>query len=50
MAHKIRQTLLQLDELRFAVGSPPRTAVKDDHGPPTVAGLVQIDGLAVLVR
>src|SRR5262249_40087036 len=46
---KVRQTLLQLDELRFAKGSPPGTAVKDHQGMPTVAGLVQIDLLAVLV-
>jgi len=49
MALKIRQTLLQLDELRFAEGSPPGTAVKHDQGTPTVADLVQIDVLAVLV-
>jgi len=50
MALIIRQTLLQLDELRFTEGSPPGTTVKDHQGPPTVAGLVQIDVLTVLVR
>src|SRR5215468_4607786 len=49
MALKIRQTLLQLDELRFAERSPPSTTVKDHQGTPTVAGLVQIDVLTVLV-
>ncbi len=50
MALKVRQTLLQLDELRFTEGSPSGAAVKDDQGTPTVADLVQIDALAVLVR
>jgi hypothetical protein len=49
MTLKVRQTLLQLDELRFAEGSPPGTAVKDHQGTPTVADLVQIDLLTVLV-
>ena len=49
MALKIRQTLLQLDELRFAERSPPSTTVKDHQGTPTVADLVQIDVLTVLV-
>jgi hypothetical protein len=49
MALKIRQTLLQLDELRFAEGSPPGTAMKHDQSTPPVAGLVQIDTLAVLI-
>ena len=47
---KVRQTLLQLDELRFAVGSPPGAAVEDHQGTPTVPSLVQIDVLAVLVQ
>jgi hypothetical protein len=50
MALKIGQTVLQLDELRFAKWSPPGTAVKDHQGTPTAAGLVQIDVLTVLVR
>lgn len=46
---KVRQALLQLNELRFAVWSPPRTAVKDHQGTPTVPSLVQIDVPAMLV-
>jgi hypothetical protein len=49
MALKIRQALLQLDELRFAEGSPPGTAVKDHQRTPTIASLMQIDALTVLV-
>ena len=47
---EVRQALLQLDELRFAVGSPPGAAVEDHQGTPTVPNLVQIDVPAVLVR
>jgi len=50
VALEVRQAFLQLDELRFAVGSPPGTAVEDHQGAPTVPNLVEIDVSAVLVR
>jgi hypothetical protein len=50
MTLKVWQTLLQLDELRFAEGSPPGAAVKDHQCTPTMAGLVEIDALTMLVR
>jgi hypothetical protein len=46
---EVRQAFLQLDELRFAVGSPAGTAVKDHQGAATVPSLVEIDVSAVLV-
>ena len=50
VALKVRQALLQLDELRFAVGSPPGSAMKDHQGTPAVPSPVQIDVPAMLVR
>jgi hypothetical protein len=50
VALKVWQALLQLHELRFAEGSPAGTAVQDNQGTSTVAGVMQVDALTVLVR
>lgn len=42
--------LLQLDELRFAEGSPLGAAVEHDHGPPAGPRRVEVDVPARLVR
>ena len=49
-AFEIRQRALQLDELRLAEGSPTGTAVKEHNGAPPGAGLMEINGVTVLVR
>ena len=46
---EVGQVPLQFDQLRLAERSPRGTAVEDDQSPPPVAGLVQIDALAVLI-
>ena len=46
---EVGQVPLQFDQLRLAERSPRGTAVKDDQSPPPVAGLVQLDTLAVLI-
>jgi len=47
---EVGQAFLQLDELRFAVGSPPGTAMEYHQCALTVPRLVQFDLPAVLVR
>jgi hypothetical protein len=50
LAREVGQAALQLDELRFAEGSPAGAAMEHHQGAATGAGLVQIDALAMLVR
>jgi hypothetical protein len=45
-----RGDLLQLNELRFAIGSPPRAAIEDDERRPAGAGGVEIHNGAGLIR
>jgi len=47
---EIGDALLQLDELRFAVGSPPRAAVEDNQGRASGAGGVEVDDAPALIR
>ena len=46
---KVGQTALQLDELRLTEGSPGRTAMEDDQGPSAASGLVQTEGVTMLI-
>ena len=49
MTLEVRETALQLDELRLAKGSPAGTAMEDHQSTLARSGLVQMDRLAVLV-
>jgi hypothetical protein len=50
LAREVGEAVLQLDELRFAEGSPAGAAMEHHQGTATSSDLVQIDGLAMLVR
>jgi hypothetical protein len=41
---------LQLDELRLAEGSPGRAAVEHHQGPPGARRLMEMHGMAMLIR
>jgi hypothetical protein len=49
LAREVGQAALQLDELRFTEGSPAGAAMERHQGAAASSGLVQIDGLALLV-
>jgi len=47
---EVGQAPLQLDELRLAEGSPTGAAVEHHQGPPGATRLMEIHGLAMLIR
>jgi len=49
LAFKVGQTALQLDELRLTEGSPCRAAMEDYQGPTAASGLVQTEGVTMLI-
>jgi hypothetical protein len=49
LAFKVGQTALQLDELRLAEGSPGGAAMEDYQGPTAASGLVQAEGVTMLI-
>jgi hypothetical protein len=49
LTFEIRQAALQLDELRFAKWSPTGAPVKHDQGSTAASGLMDLDGIAMLV-
>ena len=49
-AHEVGQAPLQLDELRLAEGSPTGAAVEHHQGPPGATHLMEIYGMAMLIR
>jgi len=47
---EVGQAALQLDELRLAEGSPGRAAVEHHQGTPSATRLMEIHGMAMLIR
>jgi hypothetical protein len=49
-AFEVRQTALQLNELRLAEGSPGGATMEDHQGAMLASGFVQINEMAMLIR
>jgi len=50
LAREVGYAALQLDELRLAEGSPGRAAVEHHQGTPSATRLMEIHGMAMLIR